>query len=210
VVVTIEDNGIGIEPQHRERVFDVFERLHGQDSYAGTGVGLAIVRRGVERMGGSVAIESNTVAAPASASRCGPPTPRGLRRRSGRAMGVEDFPRVVLDPGLQAERSDSRGSRARYRRFATRPIGSRGSGIAEPPHSSGSGARPMTTTSFSSEPRQRAADASPRLFAVDRGRRWARHDGLRRTVGEAAAVPDSPLVWSSTIRSTTAISWSVR
>jgi len=54
----IEDNGIGIEPQHLDRIFGVFERLHTQDRYPGSGLGLAIVRRAVERMGGSVGVES--------------------------------------------------------------------------------------------------------------------------------------------------------
>ncbi len=54
----VADNGIGIPPQNQERVFGAFERLHGVEAYPGTGIGLAIVRRGVERMGGQVGIES--------------------------------------------------------------------------------------------------------------------------------------------------------
>jgi len=54
----IVDNGIGIAPQHQERVFRVFERLHGAENYPGTGIGLAIVRKGLERMGGQVGVES--------------------------------------------------------------------------------------------------------------------------------------------------------
>ncbi len=54
----IEDNGIGIEPQYHERIFRLFERLHGADAYPGTGVGLAIVKRGMEHMGGRTGLES--------------------------------------------------------------------------------------------------------------------------------------------------------
>jgi signal transduction histidine kinase len=54
----IKDNGIGIDERHRERVFQPFERLHGIEAYPGTGIGLAIVQRGVERMGGKVGVES--------------------------------------------------------------------------------------------------------------------------------------------------------
>jgi signal transduction histidine kinase len=55
----IEDNGIGIPPQYHDRIFRMFERLHGADSYRGTGIGLAIVRKGIERMGGRVGVESS-------------------------------------------------------------------------------------------------------------------------------------------------------
>jgi len=54
----VRDNGIGIDPRHQERVFLPFERLHGADRYPGTGIGLSIVRRGVERMGGKVGLRS--------------------------------------------------------------------------------------------------------------------------------------------------------
>lgn len=54
----VEDNGIGIAPEHHERIFRVFERLHLQERYPGTGIGLAIVRRAAERLRGQTGVES--------------------------------------------------------------------------------------------------------------------------------------------------------
>jgi PAS domain S-box-containing protein len=55
----IEDNGIGIDTEEKGRLFRMFERLHGSE-YPGTGIGLAIVRKAVERMGGTVGVESES------------------------------------------------------------------------------------------------------------------------------------------------------
>ena len=55
----VEDNGIGIETPHQDRIFRVFERLHGNESYSGTGIGLAIIKKGMERLGGRFGLESN-------------------------------------------------------------------------------------------------------------------------------------------------------
>jgi len=59
VRVWVEDNGIGIPAEFQERIFQVFQRLHTSKDYAGTGIGLAIVKKGAERMGGRVGVESN-------------------------------------------------------------------------------------------------------------------------------------------------------
>jgi PAS domain S-box-containing protein len=58
VRVWVTDNGIGIDPEHHERIFRPFERLHGIESYKGTGIGLAVVSKAVARMGGTFGIES--------------------------------------------------------------------------------------------------------------------------------------------------------
>ncbi len=52
--LSIQDNGIGFDPQYKDRIFEVFQRLHGKDEYKGTGIGLAIVRRIVENHNGTI------------------------------------------------------------------------------------------------------------------------------------------------------------
>jgi signal transduction histidine kinase len=58
VRVSVRDNGIGIDPKYRDRIFGIFERLSFAENSIGTGVGLAIVKRSVERMRGSVGVDS--------------------------------------------------------------------------------------------------------------------------------------------------------
>jgi signal transduction histidine kinase len=58
VRIYVQDNGIGIEPRHQDRIFQMFGRIHPEKKYPGTGVGLAIVRKSVEKMNGQVGFDS--------------------------------------------------------------------------------------------------------------------------------------------------------
>ncbi|MFC6767939.1 PAS domain-containing sensor histidine kinase [Natrinema soli] len=57
-VISVHDEGIGIDPEDQERVFEVFQRLHSREEYSGTGIGLALCQRIIERHGGEIWVDS--------------------------------------------------------------------------------------------------------------------------------------------------------
>ena len=73
----MRDNGIGMNPEHARRIFEPFQRLHGEEDYPGTGIGLAVCERIIDQHGGRIWVSSTPARAASFTSRCPPRAPAG-------------------------------------------------------------------------------------------------------------------------------------
>ena len=86
----VDDNGIGVDEEHRDRVFLMFERLHGGETYPGTGIGLAVVKKGMDRLGGRAGVRQPIL------DRAGEGEGSAMTDRSAPVLVAEDDANDVL------------------------------------------------------------------------------------------------------------------
>jgi signal transduction histidine kinase len=98
-IIVVEDNGIGFEQEYAERVFEIFQRLHGRSDYEGTGMGLAIVKKILERHVGSVRVESEK----GEGSRFILTLPNHTASTATAKKIIEDRPRQILAAQMEKE-----------------------------------------------------------------------------------------------------------
>ena len=84
-IVSVSDEGIGIDPEDQERIFEVFQRLHSHEEHAGTGIGLALCERIVERHGGEIWVDSE----PGEGTTFSVTLPAGPQEKLGRSAGEQ-------------------------------------------------------------------------------------------------------------------------
>ena len=116
--IEVRDNGIGMDPESARRIFEPFRRLHGEEDYPGTGIGLAVCERIVEQHGGRIWVTSAPARAASSPSRCPRPSLRRRRRLARTAASRRED-----DARRRRGRRAARGAGARWRAAARRQKG---------------------------------------------------------------------------------------
>jgi PAS domain S-box-containing protein len=114
VVLSVDDDGIGVPPEFRDKVFRMFQRLHVREEYGGTGIGLAVVQKVAEQSGGSVWIEQSAL----GGARFCVTLPADRTAREGQGPSVTAAPELIAVPARP--RTASPTSSSPSRRFVGR------------------------------------------------------------------------------------------